>query len=68
MSYKYVKKINNEYDNDLLEHALKFIDESCSELRFDQEISEREKTEGFKGTSGSRACFRYKRNFRGLDN
>ena len=51
MSYKYVKKINNEYDNDLLGHALKFIDENCSELRFDQEISEREKTYGYKGTS-----------------
>ena len=51
MSYKYVKKINNEYDNDLLGQALKFMDESCEELRFDLEVSKSEKIEGFKGTS-----------------
>lgn len=51
MSYTYIKKINEKYNNDLLGHALKFIDENCSELRFDQEISESEKTYGYKGTS-----------------
>ena len=51
MSYTHVKKVNSNYENDLTGQALKFIDEACTNLRFDSAITEKEKTEGPKGTS-----------------
>lgn len=51
MSYTYIKKFNINYGNDLIGQALKFINESCADLRFDDEITELEKTEGHKGKS-----------------
>ena len=54
MSYTKIKKINNNYGCDLMGQSLKFIDESCTGLRFDMEITEKEKTEGLKGTSISK--------------
>ena len=54
MSYKNIKKVNSHYGNDLTGQALKFIDETCTNLRFDSAITEKEKTEGLKGTSISK--------------
>lgn len=51
MSYAYVKRINDNHGNDLIGKALNFIDESCTDLRFDSVITEKEKVEGPKGTS-----------------
>lgn len=53
MSYKNIKKVNSHYGNDLVGQALKFIDETCTDLRLDFVITEKEKTEGYKGTSMS---------------
>lgn len=54
MSYTHVKKVNSNYENDLIGQAIKFIDETCTGLRFDLAITEKEKTEGSKGTSISK--------------
>ena len=54
MSYTHIKKIDSNYSNDLAGQVLKFIDEACTDLRFDFAITEKEKTEGFKGTSISK--------------
>ena len=51
MSYTHIKKVNSNYGSDLAGRALKFIDETCTDLRFDSSITEKEKTEGPKGTS-----------------
>ena len=54
MSYTHIKKIDSNYSNDLAGQVLKFIDETCTNLRFDSAITEKEKTEGLKGTSISK--------------
>ena len=54
MSYTHIKKIDSDYSNDLASQAIKFIDETCTNLRFDSAITEKEKTEGLKGTSISK--------------
>ena len=39
------------YEYDLIGQALKFIDESCTDLRFDSKITEKEGETGYKGKS-----------------
>ena len=51
MAYKKLNIGNKKYNYDLTGQALKFIDETCTNLRFDFDIEEKEKTEGLKGTS-----------------
>ena len=51
MAYKNLNISNKKYNYDLTGQALKFIDETCTNLRFDFDIEEKEKTEGLKGTS-----------------
>ena len=51
MSYTHINKIDSDYSNDLVGRALKFIGESCIDLRFDSDITEKEKIDGPKGTS-----------------
>lgn len=40
-----------KYNNDLDGQALRFINERCTGLRFDESVTEIEKTQGYKGTS-----------------
>ena len=52
MSYTLIKIINNnKYNNDLKGQVIKFIDERCTDLRFDSDVNEKEKVGEFKGTS-----------------
>ena len=54
MTYKNLKNSISRYGTDLIGQSLKFIDEACTNLRFDSVIAEKEKTEGPKGTSISK--------------
>ena len=49
MAYKNLNISNKKYNYDLTGQALKFIDETCTNLRFDFNIEEKEKTEGLRG-------------------